>query len=99
MVVMARLAWPRPRRHSGTSTSRKRHDHSRRPSSNTAIEGFDPGAERTLWGQSEDRGQVADAHEPGGSPDGAPRGPFNGAVGRRGNADHRVPSAHAPAAG
>jgi hypothetical protein len=54
---------PQPRRRCGTGTSRKRHDHSRRPSSNTAIDGFAPGAERTLRHQPEDGRQVAEACE------------------------------------
>src|ERR1035437_5120794 len=79
-VVVAGLT-PLPRRHCGPSTSRKRHDHSRYPSDNTAIEGFAPGAERTLWDQSQDGGQVAEAHHPRGPADGAEGPALDDAVG------------------
>ena len=45
------------------------HDDSCHPSSTggTAIERFDPGAERAVRGQSEDRGEVAEAHRADGA--------------------------------
>ena len=61
-VVVRRLASP-PRRRYGTGTPRKRHDDSRRPSSNTAIESFDPGAERAARNQPKDGRQMAEARQ------------------------------------
>jgi transposase InsO family protein len=45
----------------GTNSSRQRHDHSRRPSGNTAIAGFGPGPERALRDQRENRPKVEEA--------------------------------------
>ena len=46
--VMAVSPPPSTRTRYGTDTTRKRHDHSRRQSCDTAIEGFGPRAERAL---------------------------------------------------
>jgi len=43
----------------GQGTSRERHDHARRPSSNTAIASFALDAEPGAWDQPEDGGEVA----------------------------------------
>ena len=43
----------------GTTTTRKRYDYLRHPSSNTAIAGFDLGVEQEIRDQSEDGGQMA----------------------------------------
>src|SRR6266446_1095382 len=69
-VVVRRLASP-PRRRYGTGTPRKRHDDSRHPSSNTAIESFDPGTERAARNQSKDGRQMAEARQSRRLPDGA----------------------------
>ena len=45
----------------GTDTSRERHDHSRGPSCDTAIESFDPGIERTLRHKPQDGDEVEEA--------------------------------------
>lgn len=45
----------------GQATSQQHHDHARGRSSNAAINGFDPGAERTPGRQSEDGGEVEEA--------------------------------------
>ena len=45
----------------GTGTSRERHDHARRQSSNTAIAGFVLDAEPGAWDQRQDGGEMAEA--------------------------------------
>lgn len=45
----------------GTDTSRLRHDHVRRQSSNTAIASFERGVEPGSWDQSQNSGEVAKA--------------------------------------
>src|SRR3981081_1494561 len=79
-VVVRRLASP-PRRRYGTGTLRKRHDDSRHPSSNTAIESFDPGTERAARNQSKDGRQMAEARQSRRLPDGAKGAALDGAVG------------------
>ena len=52
---------PHSGRRYGTDTSRQRQDHARRPSSDTAIEGFDQRARRSLRSQPEDGDEVEKA--------------------------------------
>ena len=47
----------------GTGTSRQRHDHSRGPSGNTAIESYNRGAFREARRQPEDGDEVARARQ------------------------------------
>lgn len=61
----------------GTGTSRERHDHARRPSSNTAIASFARGAEPGTGDQSQDGGKVAQAGDSRGSEDRAEGPSFN----------------------
>ena len=51
------------RKHYGTSSSRERHDHARRQSSNTAIASFAHAAEPGTRHQPEDGGEVAQARD------------------------------------
>ena len=58
-------------RSSGTDTSRQRQDYARRPSCDTAIEGFDQRARRALRPQPEDGDEVEEARLRPRCPDGA----------------------------
>ena|SRR6056297_3581748 len=49
--------------HYGTNSSRERQDHARRPSSHTAIESFERGAEPGTGHQRQDGRQVAEAQD------------------------------------
>ncbi len=57
----------------GTSSSRKRHDHARRPSGNTAIASFARATEQGVGYQPQDRCEVAQACDGRGYEDGAVR--------------------------
>ena len=83
----------------GTDTSRQRQDHARRPSSDTAIEGFDQRARRSLRSQPEDGDEVEKASLCPRCRDGTEGTAFDG-VERRGGSPRRcIPEAHAIAAG
>ena len=83
----------------GTSSSRKRHDHARCQSSNTAIAGFARDAEPGVRHQSQDSGEVAQTGDDRGSEDRAKGTSFNDLDrGRRGNG-RCVPAAHVAATG
>src|SRR5690606_11045764 len=83
----------------GTSSSWKRHDHARCPSSNTAIAGFARAAEPGVGHQPQDRCEVAQARERRRLEDRADRASFDGSVrGRRGG-DRGVQTAYTSALG
>ena len=90
---------PHSGRRYGTDTSRQRQDHARRPSSDTAIEGFDQRARRSLRSQPEDGDEVEKASLCPRCRDGTEGTAFDG-VERRGGSPRRcIPEAHAIAAG
>jgi hypothetical protein len=63
----------------GTDTSRQRQDHARRPSCDTAIEGFDQRACRVIRPQPEDGDEVEDARLRPSCPDGTEGTTLDGA--------------------
>ncbi len=87
------------RKHYGTGSSRQRHDHARRQSSNTAIASFARAAEPGARYQSEDRGEVAQAGDGRGYEDRADRAAFHRADRGRGGDGRRIPAAHVAAIG
>ena len=64
------------RKHYGTGTSWERHDHARRPSSNTAIASFARDAEPGTGHQPQGGGEVAEASDGRGSED-RPKAPHS----------------------
>lgn len=81
----------------GSATSQQRHDHACGPSNNTAIKGFDLGAERASSPQSENGGEVKEAGLCLECADGPKGGPLERSE-LRGRGDGRAfPEAHAAA--
>lgn len=87
------------RKYYGTGSSRMRHDHARRQSSNTTTASFARAAEPGTWHQSEDGGEVAQAGDTRGYEDRADRVAFHRADRGRGGNGRRIPTAHAAAIG
>jgi len=87
------------RKHYGTGSSRERHDHVRRQSSNTAIASFARAAEPGARDQSEDGGEVAQAGDGRGYEDRANGTAVHRAGRSRGSDDRGISSPHAAAFG
>ena len=82
----------------GTGSSRERHDHARRPSSNTAIASFALDAEQGPGDQPQDGGEVAQAPDFGGFKDGADDAALHGPDRSRRGSGRRIPAIDSAAA-
>lgn len=87
------------RKHSGTSSSRQRHDHARRQCSTAAIASFALAAEPGVGHQPQDRRKVAQARDCRGYEDWADGTALGGSIRFRGGDGLGIPAAHSPAAG
>lgn len=96
--VMASLMPPSTRNRYGTDTSRQRHDHSRSPSCDTAIESFDPGVERAPRREPQDGNEVEAARLCPRHADGAEGCSLDGAFEGGGSAQRCLPQAYAATA-